>query len=113
LEGYGIDPSQTRSQAMDRGVRAMEAAAAAQAGNQGRKYVEQMGRALRGEAINIGRGMPSQVAQAMGMVNQTAGGAMGNFGAQTGAVQGAYGTAAQFGNMGMQGYQQAGNLRNC
>ena len=112
LEGYGIDPSQTRSQAMDRGVRAMEAAAAAQAGNQGRKYVEQMGRALRGEAINIGRGMPSQVAQAMGMVNQTAGGAMGNYGAQTGAATGAYGTAAHFGHMGMQGYQQAGNLRN-
>ena len=110
LEGYGVDPSMTRNSALDRSARLAEAAGTAQAGNQGRKYVEQMGRALRGEAINIGRGMPSQVAQSQGIVNQTAGGMSSNFAQNTGATAGALGGAAQYGNLGMQGYQQGANI---
>lgn len=63
LEGFGIDPSQTRSAALDVGVRTAQAAAEAAAANQARINTENVGRALRGEAINIGRGYPGQVAQ--------------------------------------------------
>ena len=112
LEDYGIDPSQTRYQALDLGYRAQEAAASALAGNQGRKYVEETGRALRGEAINIGRGYPAQVAQSQGIVNQTAGGASANTAGMTNAGVNAFGSAVPFGQMGMGGYGQAANIRN-
>lgn len=112
LEDYGIDPSQTRFQALDFGMRAQEAANTALAANQGRRYVEETGRALRGEAINIGRGYPSQVAQSQGIVNQTAGGAVGNVANNTGASVNAFGTAAPYANLSMQGYGQAANIQN-
>ncbi len=63
LESYGIDPSQTRSQAIDADVRIAEAAAKAGAGNMARRRVEDTARGLRAEAINIGRGMPGQSMQ--------------------------------------------------
>lgn len=112
LQGYGIAPDQLRSQALDLGVRSQEAAQAAFAANQGRQSVEQMGRALRGEAINIGRGMPSQVAQSMGIVNQTAGGAMGNVNQTAGTNASLYGNAFQAGGMGMQAGMNAANVTN-
>jgi hypothetical protein len=112
LEDYGIDPSQTRFQALDMGMRAQEAATSALAANQGRKYVEETGRALRGEAINIGRGMPGQVAQAQGIVNQTAGGAMGGAnqtaGTSSGLFQGAYGA----GGLSQSGYAGGASTMN-
>ena len=112
LEDFGVDVSQTRHQALDLGLRTQQAAASALAANQGRKYVEETGRALRGEAINIGRGMPAQVAQSQGIVNQTAGGAMGNanstFGNSSAMYQGAYGA----GGLSQSGYSGAGNTMN-
>lgn len=63
LESYGIDPSQTRFQALDLGTRVQEAAATAAAGTQSRQQTEATGMALQGEAINIGKGYPGQVAQ--------------------------------------------------
>lgn len=62
LEDYGIDPSQTRSQALDAALRTQQASAQAAAGNSARQQVENVGRSLRGEAINIGKGLPSNVA---------------------------------------------------
>ena len=112
LEGFGIRPDQLRSQAIDLGVRAQEAAQGAFAANQGRESVEQMGRALRGEAINIGRGMPSQVAQSMGIVNQTAGGAMGNVNQTASTNAALYGNAFQAGGMGMQAGTNAAGIVN-
>ena len=70
LEGYGIDPSQTRAGALDTSMRMTQAAAQAGAANQSRVNTENIGRALRGEAINIGRGYPGQVAQAYGTALQ-------------------------------------------
>lgn len=64
LESYGIDPSQTRYQALDLGTRVQQAAATAAAGNQSRLNTEATGLALEGEAINTGRGYPSSIAQA-------------------------------------------------
>jgi hypothetical protein len=112
LEDYGIDPSQTRYQALDLGVRAQEAAASALAANQGRTQVEETGRALRGEAINIGRGYPAQVAQSQGIVNQTAGGALSGAAGVTNAGVGAFGTALGAGQLANNGYGTAANIYN-
>jgi len=65
LEGYGVDPSQTRQGAMDLGTRVAEAASQASAGNQARWHAEDVGRALRSEAINVGKGYPGQIASSV------------------------------------------------
>lgn len=75
LEGYGIDPSQTRSQALDLGMRTQQAAMQAGAATSASQRVEDIGRSLRAEAINIGKGMPSQVAGAYGQSLQAGQGA--------------------------------------
>lgn len=66
LEGFGVDPSQIRAGALDIATRTQEAAARASAGNQARDQQENIGRVLRSEAINVGRGYPGQVAGAFG-----------------------------------------------
>lgn len=77
LEGYGIDPSQTRHAALDASLRTQQSAQMAAAGNQAREKVENVGRALRGEAINIGKGMPSNVAASYQTALAGAGAAQG------------------------------------
>lgn len=63
LESYGIDPSETRFGALDLGTRVQQAAATAAAGTQSRLNSQATGLALEGEAINVGRGYPSAIAQ--------------------------------------------------
>lgn len=88
LQSYGVDPSMTRAAALDVGVRTAQAAASAGAANTARTQAENMGRALRSEAINVGRGYPGQVAQSSALVAQT--GAQGVAGQlQTSQVGGA------------------------
>jgi len=88
LESFGIDPSATRYAALDRGIRAQEAATRAGAGVMARDRVEATNRALQdralgyrdrqdaisravaSEAINVGRGMPGQAIQAYGTALQ-------------------------------------------
>lgn len=64
LESFGVDPSQTRFAALDLGTRVSQAAAMAGAGTQSRMNTEATGLGLEGEAINTGKGYPSNVAQA-------------------------------------------------
>lgn len=101
LEGYGIDPSQTRSAALDSNLRMQEALSKAAAGNQERNKVETEGVALGGEAVNLYRGLPSQAAQSLATASGAGQTAMGN---QAGL--GAYGGQAygQLGNMNTQGF---------
>jgi hypothetical protein len=116
LEGFGVDPSQTRQGALDLGTRIAEAAAQASAGNQARTQTENIGRALRSEAINVGRGYPGQInasqqgANAAGQQGVNTGLATTASGAQTmGTGQGWQGTGNQglatWGNILNQGYQ--------
>jgi hypothetical protein len=96
LEAYGIDPSSTRYAALDLGTRIDQAAAQASAANGARGRVEDVGRALRSEAINVGRGYPGQIAGTYGTAQQA-----GNAGANTqlaGTASGAssMGTAPQY-----------------
>lgn len=55
LESQGIDPSQTRTRALDAGFRAQEGAAQAAASNTARRYVDDTARALRAQAISLGQ----------------------------------------------------------
>jgi hypothetical protein len=55
LEKYGVDPSQTRYNALDSQSRIAEAAAQAAAGNTARDRIEQMGLALKQQAIQNGQ----------------------------------------------------------
>jgi hypothetical protein len=92
LESFGIDPSQTRAGALDVSARIAEATARAGAANvtrEGRLAQEEaVGRTLRSEALNIGRGYPGQVAGAYGTALQS-----GVSGANTALAQTASGAA--------------------
>lgn len=112
LEAYGIDPSSTRYAALDIGVRTAQAAAQAAAGTAANNRVEDTSRALRSEAINVGRGYPGQIAgsyaTAAGM-GQGAGQATGqstSIGGQT------MGSAPQYMGLGNQAVGQWGNTLN-
>jgi hypothetical protein len=100
LEGFGVDPTSTRAAALDIGVRAQQAAAQAAAGNQARLATEATGRALRSEAINVGRGYPGQIAGQYGTAIQGGAGAVNSALAQTASGAQTMGTGAQF--MGLQ-----------
>ena len=56
LESFGVDPSETRYQAMDKKAGVTEAAMSALAANQAGERTKQIGRDLRSEAINVGTG---------------------------------------------------------
>lgn len=101
LEAFGVDPSQTRAGALDLQSRVAEAAAQASAGNQARNRVEDVGRALRSEAINVGKGYPGQIAQTYGTAQNA-----GNQGVNTGLAT----TQSAAATMGTpQGWQGLGN----
>jgi hypothetical protein len=90
LEKFGVDPSQARYGALDRQSRVAEAAAQAASGNQARTQVEQMGLALRQQAIQNGRNIIAQ-----SMAQDQAAGAAGQQGVGTGiAGMGAFAQAA-------------------
>jgi hypothetical protein len=86
LEGYGVDPSETRYQALDKQAGVAEAAMSALAANQAGERTKQIGRELRADAIDLGTGFLND-ANASG-VNAANIGATGlnaaNQGAQTG-----------------------------
>lgn len=112
LESYGIDPSQTRSQALDIGVRTAQAAAQAAAADAATQRVENTGRALRAEAINIGRGLPSQVAQSYGQSIGAGQAGLGGANQTTSTSAGALTSGLGFTQAGLSGYNQAGALMN-
>lgn len=112
LESYGVDPSQTRNAALDLGLRAQQAAAQATAATNASRNVENTGRALRAEAINIGKGMPSQVAASYGQSIQAGSSAVGNANATTGAGANALTSGQGFTGQALGGYGQSANITN-
>ncbi len=109
LESYGVDPSQTRNAALDIGVRTAQAAATAGAASAADRSTEQTGRALRAEAINIGRGLPSNVAASYGQSLQAGNSMVGNANQTTAATSGAFQGANGAMNTSINGFGQAGN----
>ena len=66
LASFGVDPSLARANALDASSRTQQGAISAAAANTARRTVEDTGRALRGEVVNIGKGYPSNIASAYG-----------------------------------------------
>lgn len=112
LESYGVDPSQTRNAALDVGVRTAQAAAQAQAASGARNRVEDVGRAMRGDAINMGRGLPSQAAAGYGGANQMGNSAVSGSNQTTGTSTGALTSSATFSGQALQGIGQSANITN-
>lgn len=112
LEGFGVDPSQTRNAALDVAMRTQQGAAMAAAGTNAQRITEDKSRALRADAINIGRGMPSQVAQSYGQSVAAGGAAMGGANSTFGTSAGAIGSPGSFAQLGQSGYSGAGNMQN-
>lgn len=78
LEGFGIDPSTTRSAALDVGVKVQKAAAMAGAANQSDVQTKATADQLRANAISVGRGYPAQTTAEYGTGTQAGMGAVGN-----------------------------------
>lgn len=112
LESYGVDPSQTRNAALDIGVRTQQAAAQAQAATGATRNTEATGRALRADAVNLGRGLPSQVAQSYGTALQAGNSAVAGGVNTTGAGAGAVQSAVPFQGQALQGINQGANIQN-
>ena len=112
LENYGVDPSSTRFAALDLGMRSQKAAAQAAAANQAGQQTEAIGRALRSEAINVGRGMPGQVAQTYGTALQAGNSAANTTLAQTASGANTMGTAPQYTGLQSQFLNNWGNALN-
>lgn len=112
LESFGIDPSQTRSAALDVSARVQEATARAGAGTMARDRVDAKAAALRSEAINVGRGYPGQIAGQYGTAGasgQLASGAQLN---QTASGANTMGTGMQWQQAGISGLNTWGNTLN-
>lgn len=77
LESYGVDPSSTRYAALDLGARTAQAANAAGAGTKAIQDVENIGMALRGQAINTGRGYAQSAAGTQNASTSAGGTGMG------------------------------------
>lgn len=96
----GVNPASGRFQGLDRAGELQTALAAAGAQNQARDQVRKEGMAMRADAVNVGRGLPAQSAQAASL----------GLSAGNSALAGAQGANSQFlqstGIMG-QGYQGA------
>ena len=96
LEAYGIDPSSTRYAALDLGMRTQQAATSAAAQNQASQQTDAIGRALRSEAINVGRGYPGQIAGQYGTALQSGTGGVNSTLAQTASGANTMGTNTQY-----------------
>lgn len=112
LESYGVDPTSTRYQALDIGMRAAQGAAQAAAGNQAGQMVDAQGRALRSEAINVGRGYPGQIATQYGQATAAGNSAVSNQLATTASGANTMGTPTQWQGLGNQALGVWGNTLN-
>lgn len=112
LNSYGIDPSQTRSQAIDAAQRTQGAAMQAAAGNQARARTEQVGTALMSDVSNMGRGLPGQAAASYAGALNAGNSMAGNNNSATANFMPALGNAQGWSQQGMQGINQSANITN-
>ena len=112
LESFGVNPASTRFAALDIGTRAQEAAAKAAAGNQADLQTEATARALRDQAINVGKGYPAQTNAAYGTANNSGAGAVNSSLATTASGANTMGTGTQWTGLGNQSTGQWGNTLN-
>lgn len=89
-----------------------QGAAQAAAGNQARTQTEAMGRAMRSEAINVGRGYPGQIAATYGTALQAGNQGVNSTLAQTASGANSMGTGVQWNGQGNQALGIWGNTLN-
>lgn len=112
MAAMGLNPASGRFMGQNRATSTLTALAGAGAENTARQQVRDKGLALRADAINMGKGLPSQAAGAAGLGLNAGNAAVGNTQAansnfyQNGAVMG-----QGFGGA-MQGYNNMGSLLN-
>jgi len=112
LEGYGVDPSETRNAALDVGVRTQEAMNKAQASTQAGNRVEDVGRAYKNYALERGDVLPG-MAQDESKLAAGLEGAMLGEGLNTSASGAAMRTSGQgFTQMGAGANMDAANIKN-
>lgn len=112
LEGYGVDPSVARNAGLDVSTRTAQAAAAVGAMSQADKRVEDTGRALRSDVINMGRGALSNAAGFYGAAVGAGSAAQGNALNTTQSGAGAIQSSLGFSNAALAGYGQQANILN-
>lgn len=83
LEGYGVDPSDTRYAALDKQAGVAEAAMSALAANQAGERTKQIGRDLRADAINVGTGFLQDANQNLQIAGNLGQGSLGAAGSAT------------------------------
>lgn len=114
LESYGIDPSQTRTAALDNQMRMAEAAAQAGAGTTAREQVDREGLALKADAVNLYRGLPASSAAALGAGSQTGQAGLAGTGQAGQLGMAGYGTGAdilgQGSNIATRGWNTMNNI---
>lgn len=102
LQSYGVNPSDLRMGAINRGSKLARAAATAGAENNSDVQVDAQGNALRSEAINVGKGYPGQVAQQYGTATQSGASGVGTSNTTTGTYMPALGNSLGWAGMGNQ-----------
>jgi len=112
LESFGVDPTSTRFAALDANSRIQQAAASAGAANNARAQTENVGRALRSEAINVGRGYPGQIAGTYGTAIQSGNAGVNSALASTASGASTMGTGTQWAGVGQQGVMGSANALN-
>lgn len=110
LESYGVDPSQTRNAALDIGVRTQQAAMQAAAATGANRRVEDTGRALRSDVINMGRGALSNAAGFYGASVGAGGAAQQGALATTNTGANAAQSSLGFSGQALSGYGQSANI---
>lgn len=111
LESYGVDPSETRNAALDIGVRTQQAMAQVGAANTARNRVEDVGRALRSDAINLGRGALSNAAGFYNQAVNSGSQGVNNANQTTATGAGALQSSLGFSGQALQGYNQSANIQ--
>jgi hypothetical protein len=112
LEQYGVDPSQTRQQALDLGSRVAAGAAMAGAGNQAREAARAEGDRLRAQAIDVGRGISAQGTGASQQGTQTGVTAANTGLATTASAAQTQGTPTQWSGLGTSSLGTWGDILN-
>jgi hypothetical protein len=112
LEAFGVDPSATRFAGLDIGARTANAAALAGAENSAINQRIQEGLALRGNAINIGRGLPGQSLAGLGAGVGAGSAGLSGITGLTSLGANTMGTGLQWANLGQQGLNEAGVIGN-
>jgi hypothetical protein len=112
LEDYGVAPGAARFSSLNNAMGAAQGAAEAAAGNQSIAQTEAIGRALRSEALNIGKGYPGQVAGTYGTALQAGNQAVNSTLASTASGANTMGTGPQWFAGGNQAVNTWGNTLN-